>query len=96
MAIQHCDAAELGGLLQSRVGGSFWQVLICVMAKFRSPPNPLIAALNCYKHRMATKGERQSNVVTGFAEAEVSHESEKFGLRSHNHKIRIFGWKIVV
>jgi hypothetical protein len=25
--------------------GSFCQVLICVLAKFRSPPNPLIAGV---------------------------------------------------
>jgi len=42
-------------------GGSFCQVLICVLAKLRSPPNPLMAGVRVLSdEKPGSKGHLQS------------------------------------
>jgi len=53
---EQSDAAELGGLPSMRVGGSFYHVLFCVLANFRSPPNPLIAGVICIQTSVKDDG----------------------------------------
>lgn len=43
--VEQSDRAEIGGMSPMMFGGSFCQVLLGVLAKFRSPPISLIAGV---------------------------------------------------